>query len=179
MARYRKAVYNAIWVQLALVACYVPQFIVRIVTFLSAKRFSNLFLIYGMGIFILFFNSTLNPFLYCWKISEVRRAVKQTIRQAICFAEGQTYFNVGMYCFFYNLYIDYAQSLTRLSDFIVIKGMADVLVVFYFNSTLNPFLCCKFKSILITNFEYSREIRDSITGRVHKAGLMRKHSLIS
>ena len=86
MARYRKAVYNAIWVQLALVVCYVPQFIVRIVIFLSAKRFSNLFLIYGMGIFILFFNSTLNPFLYCWKISEVRRVVKQTIRQAICYA---------------------------------------------------------------------------------------------
>ena len=87
MARYRKAVYNAIWVQLALVVCYFPQFIVRIVIFLSAKRFSNLFLIYGMGIFILFFNSTLNPFLYCWKISEVRRAVKQTIRQAICYAK--------------------------------------------------------------------------------------------
>ena len=88
MARYRKAVYNAIWVQLALVVCYVPQFIVRIVIFLSAKRFSNFFFIYGMGIVILFFNSTLNPFLYCWKISEVRRAVKQTIRQAICYAEG-------------------------------------------------------------------------------------------
>ena len=90
MARYRKAVYNAIWVQLALVVCYVPQFIVRIVIFLSAKRFSNFFLIYGMGIVILFFNSTLNPFLYCWKISEVRRAVKQTIRQAnaICYTEG-------------------------------------------------------------------------------------------
>ena len=86
MARYRKAVYNAIWVQLALVVCYVPQFIVRIVIFLSAKRFSNFFLIFGMGIVILFFNSTLNPFLYCWKISEVRRAVKQTIRQAICYA---------------------------------------------------------------------------------------------
>ena len=86
MARYRKAVYNAIWVQLALVVCYVPQFIVRIVIFLSAKRFSNFFFIYGMGIVILFFNSTLNPFLYCWKISEVRRAVKQTIRQAICYA---------------------------------------------------------------------------------------------
>ena len=88
MARYRKAVYNAIWVQLALVVCYVPQFIVRIVIFLSAKRFSNFFFIFGMGIVILFFNSTLNPFLYCWKISEVRRAVKQTIRQAICYAEG-------------------------------------------------------------------------------------------
>ena len=31
-----------------------------------------------------YFNSTLNPFLYCWKISEVRRRMKQTIRQALC-----------------------------------------------------------------------------------------------
>ena len=86
MARYRKAVYNALWVQLALIICYMPQFTVRIVIFLSAKRFSNFFLIYGMAIVLMFFNSTLNPFLFCWKISEVRRAVKQTIRQAICYA---------------------------------------------------------------------------------------------
>ena len=88
MARYGKTVHNAIWVQLALVVCYVPQFTVKIVIFLSTKRFSNFFLIYGMTTVLIFFNSTLNPFLYCWKISEVRRAVKQTIRQAICFAEG-------------------------------------------------------------------------------------------
>ena len=88
MARYRKAVYNALWVQLALVVCYVPLFTVKIVIFFSSKRFSNLFLIYGMPIVLMFFNSTLNPFLYCWKISELRRAVKQTIRQAICYAEG-------------------------------------------------------------------------------------------
>ena len=88
MARYGKTVHNAIWVQLALVVCYVPQFTVKIVIFLSTKRFSNFFLIYGMTTVLIFFNSTLNPFLYCWKISEVRRAVKQTIRHAICFAEG-------------------------------------------------------------------------------------------
>ena len=87
MARYRKAVYSALWVQLALVVCYVPKFTVEIVIFLSATRFSNFFLIYGMANVLVFFNSTLNPFLYCWKISEVRRAVKQTIRQAICYAK--------------------------------------------------------------------------------------------
>ena len=32
-------------------------------------------------------------------------------------------------------------SLTRLSNFIIIRGMADVSVAF-FNSTLNPFLWC-------------------------------------
>ena len=88
MARYRKAVYSALWVQLALVVCYVPQFTVEIMISLSTKRFSNLFILHGMANVLVFFNSTLNPFLYCWKISEVRRAVKQTIRQAICYAEG-------------------------------------------------------------------------------------------
>ena len=86
-ARYRKAVYSALWVQIASVVCYVPQFTLKIVIFLSATRFSNFFLIYGMANVLVFFNSTLNPFLYCWKISEVRRAVKQTIRQAICYAK--------------------------------------------------------------------------------------------
>ena len=39
MAWYRKAVYNALWVQLALIVRYVPQITVRIVIYLSAKRF--------------------------------------------------------------------------------------------------------------------------------------------
>ena len=89
MARYRKAVNNALhsalWVQLALVVCYVPQFIVKIVIFLSTKRFSNLFIFLGMADVLVFFNSTLSQFLFCWKMEEVRRAVKQTIRQAICY----------------------------------------------------------------------------------------------
>ena len=87
MARYREAVYNALWVQLALVVCYAPQFVGKIVRFASRKRFSSFFIIHEMAIILMFFNSTLNPFLYCWKISEVRRGVKQTIRRAICFAE--------------------------------------------------------------------------------------------
>ena len=85
MARYRKAVYSALWVQLVLVVCYVPNMTVEIVI---SKGLSNFMVIRGMANVLVFFNSTLNPFLYCWKISEVRRAVKQTIRQAICYAEG-------------------------------------------------------------------------------------------
>ena len=88
MARYRKAVYSALWVQLVLVVCYVPNITVEIVISLSLKGLSNFIVIRGMANVLVFFNSTLNPFLYCWKISEVRRAVKQTIRQAICYAEG-------------------------------------------------------------------------------------------
>ena len=101
MARYRKAVYSALWVQLVLVVCYVPNTTVGILISLSLKGLSNFIVVRGIANALVLFNSTLNPFLYCWKISEVRRAVKQTIRQGICYAEGQTYFNVGMYCFLY------------------------------------------------------------------------------
>ena len=85
-ARYRKAVYSALWVQLALVVCYVPQFTMQIVISLSTKPFSNFFIFLRMANVLLFLNSTLNPLIYCWKISEVRRTVKQKIRQAICYA---------------------------------------------------------------------------------------------
>ena len=55
MTRYRKAVYNALWVQLALVVCYVPLFMIKIVLFLSIKRFSNLFIFLGMANVLVFF----------------------------------------------------------------------------------------------------------------------------
>ena len=37
----------------------------------------------GITSILMYFNSTLNPFLYCWKVREVRQAVKQTIRQEL------------------------------------------------------------------------------------------------
>ena len=85
IARYRKAVYSALWVQLALVFCYIPLITLRIVIS-STKQTSNLLIFLRIAIILAYFNSTLNPLLYCWKMSGVRRAVKQTIRQAFCYA---------------------------------------------------------------------------------------------
>ena len=84
MARYRKAVHSALWVQSVLVICYTPYYIVGIVVTYSTTYPSHSAVAWQMAIILVFFNSTLNPFLYCWKISEVRRAMKQTIRQALC-----------------------------------------------------------------------------------------------
>ena len=86
MARYRKAVHSALWVQLALVVCYVPLSTVDIAISLSKESSPNFIIIREMAIVFVYFNSTLNPFIYCWKIIEVRRVVKQIIRQAICYA---------------------------------------------------------------------------------------------
>ena len=84
MARFRKAVDSALWVQLALVVCYAPICTVNIVIAHTKKYSFLLFVIYKVAIILLCFNSTLNPFLYCWKISEVRQAVKRTLKEALC-----------------------------------------------------------------------------------------------
>ena len=85
MARYRKAVYSALWVKLALVVCYLPYSVITVL--ISNSRPSSLyFLVWVTTVTLVYFNSSLNPFLYCWKIREVRRAVKETIRQALCYS---------------------------------------------------------------------------------------------
>ena len=85
MERYRKAVSGALWVQLALAVCYVPKFIMLVVINHSKTYSSRLVVIDAITTILVHFNSTLNPFLYCWRIREVRQAVKQTIQQALCF----------------------------------------------------------------------------------------------
>ena len=81
--RYRKAVYSALWVQVALVACYLPFFITAIV--LASQRgrkvSSSVWLASQFAATLVYLNSSFNPLLYSWKIREVRQAVKETLRQ--------------------------------------------------------------------------------------------------
>jgi len=83
MARYKKAVSGAVWLQLTLVACYLPYDIV-----FALRAESGLPSLSQAGSYtatLVYLNSSLNPILYCWKIVEVRQAVKDTIRQILCF----------------------------------------------------------------------------------------------
>ncbi|XP_020614230.1 adenosine receptor A3-like [Orbicella faveolata] len=78
--RYKKAVSSAIWVQLTLVACYLPYGIVSIL-YSKSQISSSSFVASQYAATLIYLNSSLNPILYCWKIREVRQAVKDTIRQ--------------------------------------------------------------------------------------------------
>ena len=84
IARYRKAVYSALWVQVTLFICYLPFGITQALTDLKSVRFSSsVYLAKTFSFTFVFLNSALNPLLYCWKIKEVRQAVRDAIRQ-IC-----------------------------------------------------------------------------------------------
>ena len=83
IVQYKKIVFSIIWLQLTLVACYAPFIIVSLLrhTVLSGTT------IHGVWLFtatLVYSNSSLNPFLYCWKIREVRMAVKNTAKTFCC-----------------------------------------------------------------------------------------------
>ena len=83
IARYRKAVYSALWVQGTLVFCYLPHGVAVALTPAEGMRIS-VYLARQYTVSLVFLNSSLNPLLYCWKIREVRKAVKDSIRQLYC-----------------------------------------------------------------------------------------------
>ena len=83
IARYRKTVSSTLWVQLALIVCYLPYGILAALH--TERRLTpSFFLARVFTLTLVMLNSSLNPILYCWKIREVKRAVKETVRQLCC-----------------------------------------------------------------------------------------------
>ena len=83
IARYRKAVSSALWVQLALVFCYLPYAIAGVLM-TESEQSTTLYIVQELTVTLVFLNASLNPILYCWKIREVRQAVKDTIKRLRC-----------------------------------------------------------------------------------------------
>ena len=77
--RYKRIVVSIALVQQALVICYFPFLIFHIVTHLKDIHPGHYLLWYFHTSTLIFLNSSLNPFLYCWRIKEIRQAVKATI----------------------------------------------------------------------------------------------------
>ena len=78
IARYKKMVHSVAWLQMALIVCYMP------LTFVVLSRLIQLFdeteFLYFSAVTVLFMNSSVNPILYCWRIGEVKKEVKNTLK---------------------------------------------------------------------------------------------------
>lgn len=84
IARYRKSVSSALWVQMTLLACYLPFGVVIVVSAFTGLATPFFELAWETTIVIVLLNSSLSPFIYCWKIKEIRLAGKETIRRLCC-----------------------------------------------------------------------------------------------
>ena len=85
IARYKKTVSSIAWVQLALVICYLPFIIfLPVTTYLEVWPGVGVFIDFEFSVTLVYFNSSLNPILYCWKIKEVRQVVEDTVKNVCC-----------------------------------------------------------------------------------------------
>ena len=83
VARYRKTVFNAVWVQSTLLVCYLPYGILTVKSIFTRVDVKS-DPAWHATLCLVFLNSSLNPFLYCWKMREVRQAVKTLTRKCWC-----------------------------------------------------------------------------------------------
>ena len=86
VARYKKTVSSALWVQLTLVACYLPFGIAQAIFAFNGFNTPVSLLGWEATAGVLMLKSSVNPFIYSWKIKEIRQSVKDTIRQLCCFS---------------------------------------------------------------------------------------------
>ena len=78
--REKKSALNAFYVFIVSLACYVPHLFARSFLAIDILQMSSLGAYYVSSVLI-FFNSTLNPFIYCWRYREIRNIVKNTLKK--------------------------------------------------------------------------------------------------
>ena len=88
LERYKKTVVSVALVQLALVIGYFPFNMFNTLIHLKGIH-PNICFLLDFTTTLLLLNSSLNPFLYYWRVKEIRQAVKATIRRfCACLSQG-------------------------------------------------------------------------------------------
>ena len=84
IALYKKTVVSIALVQVALFVCYVP-FIISLITIRPSdhdnSHSTTLIIVREAATTIFYLNSSLNPFLYFWRMKELRQVVKAIIKR--------------------------------------------------------------------------------------------------
>ena len=88
--RYKETVSTAVWVQMTLLACYLPYGLVGASKAITGLNTPSLSLALTLSTSLLLSNSTINPFLYCWRMREIKQDVKEKIRRFCCLSSEET-----------------------------------------------------------------------------------------
>ena len=76
-----KSALNTFIYYIVMILCYLPLFISMLILSISPNHWTH---IWGLTDTLVFMNSSINPFLYCWRICELRKAVVKTARVVLC-----------------------------------------------------------------------------------------------
>ena len=81
MARVRRSAFNTFVVFIVLMICYFPYLAAYLMRF--AGKGGDIKLWIQLSVTVTFLNSALNPFLYCWRIREIRVATLRAFRKLV------------------------------------------------------------------------------------------------
>ena len=87
--RQKKSAYNALFVYLVFLACYLP-FLPSTILYLTNTSEISFLVAQGVSIFLICLNSSLNPLVYCWRYREIRQIVENTMKKIIHMNENMT-----------------------------------------------------------------------------------------
>ena len=79
--RLKRSAVNTFIFFIVLIICYFPMYVLLTLYGLSIKDWQSE---WQFAFTAVFMNSTVNPLLYCWRLSELRTAVVKTARQMLC-----------------------------------------------------------------------------------------------
>ena len=77
LLRERKSALNVVYIYIVFAACYIP----RLCSTFAEAITGNPSVLTLFAIFLVFFNSSLNPLVYCWRLREVRQIMKDTLKK--------------------------------------------------------------------------------------------------
>ena len=80
MVRLQRGAMNTFVFYIALVACYFPVYVMLTLGGTGKDWKPE----WEFGFTVVFMNSSINPFLYCWRLRELRAAVVKTAKQMLC-----------------------------------------------------------------------------------------------
>ena len=128
ISRYKKAFVTAIWLQLTLIACYLPYCIVAALW--THKGLSpSIVNSWSYASSLVMLNSSLNPILYCWKLEEVTQEVKNTIRQVLCHCFRVSTFSLPMKRWKFN---DWDKKILKRLSLVAYKCCLHILIYQFF-----------------------------------------------
>ena len=81
MARLKRSAMNTFTFYLALIVCYFPTYVILTFQGITHKDWEPE---WEFAVTAVFMNSSINPFLYYWRLRELRTAVVKTARKMLC-----------------------------------------------------------------------------------------------
>ena len=80
LAKYRRSASSMLWIYGLFILCYLPSVCLTfIIEFVQRTAFTTCLSEFALTIF--YFNSSLNPFVYCFRLPEIRAKVLQILRK--------------------------------------------------------------------------------------------------